>query len=114
MAAKKINIEEVDIEEDLQEILEALQNDSENGFLAFWKDQNEETVFIKCSDGDQGSISFAEFEEIKNQKGKEYLVCAGLLGLVFNSCSRPVLYLACERCEMIHKVVLGELCLTDC
>lgn len=107
-------IKRIDIEEELDEILEALQESSERGFLAFWTDQSRETVFIKCSDGDQGSISFAEFLGTKDQIGKKCLVCAEPLGLIFDSESKPVLYLICDRCERIHRVASGELCLTDC
>lgn len=109
-------------EEEFQEILEALQegyeelmadSDSEGGPIALWMDQSEETVCIRCSDGDQGSISSVEFNEIRKQIGKKCFVCAGLLGLIFDPESKPVLYLVCNRCEKSHRVVLGELCLSD-
>ena len=107
-------------EEEIQEIIEALREsceeflegaDSESGFLTYWTDKSGETVHIRCSDGDCGSISSAEFWEIKNQTGKECLICAGPLVSIFDPESKPVLYLVCERCEMIHKVISGELCL---
>ena len=118
MAIKRTDCEEKEFQEimeALRESCEELMEDTgpENGFLAFWTDQSGETTYIRCSDGDRGSISSAEFWEIKKQIGKECLICAGSLGLIFDSGSKPVLYLVCDRCETTHRAVSGELYLTD-
>ena len=119
MAIKRIDREEEEFQE-IQEIIEALREsyeelledaDSESGFFAFWADQNGETIHIRCSDGDCGSISSAEFWEIRNQVDQECLVCAGTLKIIFDSESKPVLCLVCDRCEAAHRVASGELCL---
>lgn len=109
-------------EKEFQEILESLQEgyeefmadpDSEGGLFAVWTDQGEKIAYLLFSDGDSGLISYAEFEGIRNQMGNECLVCAGPLGVIFDSKSKPVLYLVCKRCEKRHRVVLDELCLSD-
>ncbi|MEK7659176.1 MAG: hypothetical protein AAB338_00765 [Patescibacteria group bacterium] len=121
MAKKLIDREDRE-EKEFQEFLKAFHeyyeelmadSDSEGGPIAFWIDQSWKTVRIECSDGDSGSISYAEFTEIREQIGKECLICAGLLEFIFDSESKPVLYLACNRCKKIHKVVLGKLCLSN-
>ena len=108
-------------EKEFQEILEALQegyeelmaDSEEGGLIAFWADEKQETVKVRCSDGSSGSISYSEFMGVRNQIGKKCLVCAGLLGWIFDSESKPVLYLVCNRCEKRHRVALDELCLSD-
>lgn len=107
-------------EEEFQELVEILRedweeltndSDSEDELLVFWTDRGGETHF-RCSDGDHGSMPFAEFIEIRNQVGRTCLVCVGSLELIFDLDSRPILCLACEKCRAVHRVVSGELCLS--
>ena len=120
MAIKQTDPEE----EEFQEIIEAFWEsceelledadedaDSERVFYTFWTDKNREPVHIRCSNGDCGSISWAEFWEIKKQIGRECLICAGPLKFFFKSKSRPALYLVCDQCETAHRIASGELCL---
>jgi len=116
MAPKQTDREEKELQEIIEALLESYEEllegaDSESGLYVFWADKSGETVYIRCSDGDCGSISLAEFWEIKKQIGKECLICTGPLKFFFNSKSRPVLYLVCSRCKAAHRVASGELCL---
>ena len=112
-------------EEELQEIMEALREaydklwvtsdltafDSESGLTFFWPDWSTETYHFKFSDGNKGSISFAEYEKIKKHGMDPCFLCAGTLDLIFDPESKPVLCLGCDRCGATHKVVNGKLCL---
>ena len=116
--AKRADREEKEFEEIIEALREGYEEllegtNSESGFIAFWIDQSGEMVNIRCSDGERGSIPRAEFEEIKNRISSPCLACGGSLGLIFDFESRPVLYLVCNRCEAAHRIVSGELCLTD-
>lgn len=102
---KKADHEEGGFQELMQALrqrsYEELMDDSgsESGFLFFSADREIETVYIRTSDEECGSIPYVEFREVTNYVGKRCLVCGGLLGLIFDPESRPVLYLICDKCE---------------
>lgn len=117
-----MTLKQDDHKDEFQEIENALQDEfeelmdgsgSEDGLVVFCTDQEGEMVDMVFSDGERGSIPIAKFKEVIGRIGKRCLVCSGTLGLIFDPESKPVLCLACDKCEAIYQVVLGELCLSN-
>ena len=102
MAKKQVDAEE----EELLEIMEA-----SGGLTIFYPDWEKGTLNFKFSGGREGSISFAQLSELREQSVNPCLLCFGKLGPDFDKKLTPVICLRCDQCRATYKIVEGQLCL---
>ena len=95
--------------------LDEIENDDGEGnhYLVFQDKEKDILVVVLPSDGKKKFIPGSRFREMQAMAEKVYcLNCGGEIGVYFDFESPEVFGLCCRRCNIIHKLVDGQLCLT--
>lgn len=99
-----------------EETVEMGESNIKRELIACFKDKERKRLYIiylLCPKGTISWVSLEELEKIQDHDGKSCLICPGTIRITWRKKEHPDLYLICDSCRALYKIIEDQLCLLD-